>query len=116
MQDNELIERPVTPLMADIKQAICRRYGLNMLDLLSDKRQRHIARPRQIGMYIAKNMTLRSYPEIGRHFGNRDHSTVIHAERTISRMCIDDWEMASDVAELMTHLSKVAKSRRGLSL
>ena len=58
-------------------------FGVNRGDLLSSRRNRSIVRPRQIGMYLAKSLTARSLPEIGRRFGGRDHTTVLHAIRKI---------------------------------
>ncbi len=67
----------------DILRVISRHYGVSKSDLLSQRRHRSVVWPRQIGMYLAKQMTARSLPEIGRRFGNRDHTTVLHAIRKI---------------------------------
>jgi chromosomal replication initiator protein len=67
----------------DIQRSICKRYGVTRSDILSPRRHRSIVWPRQIGMYLAKLLTQRSLPEIGRRFGNRDHTTVLHAIRKI---------------------------------
>ena len=61
--------------------------------MLSQRRSRPLARPRQLAMYLAKKMTTRSLPEIGRRFANRDHTTVIHAVKTIDRLFKIDNEM-----------------------
>jgi chromosomal replication initiator protein len=67
----------------DIQRLVCKHYGVSRTDILSPRRHRSIVWPRQVGMYLAKTMTQRSLPEIGRRFGNRDHTTVLHAIRKI---------------------------------
>jgi chromosomal replication initiator protein len=67
----------------DIQRMICKHFGVSRTDILSPRRHRSIVWPRQVGMYLAKTMTQRSLPEIGRRFGNRDHTTVLHAIRKI---------------------------------
>ena len=67
----------------DILRIISRHYGVSKGDLLSQRRHRSVVWPRQIGMYLAKHLTARSLPEIGRRFGGRDHTTVLHAIRKI---------------------------------
>ena len=67
----------------DILRIISRHFGVSKGDLLSQRRHRSVVWPRQIGMYLAKQLTARSLPEIGRRFGNRDHTTVLHAIRKI---------------------------------
>lgn len=97
------------PTLKAIREAICAHYGLRMNDLLSCRRAREVARPRQVGMYLAKRLTIRSLPEIGRHFGGRDHTTVIHAVRTIDRLCMGDLDLADDVAVLWKNLEHAAQ-------
>lgn len=99
------------PLMSEIRDAICRKYRVSMTELLSEQRGRHIVRPRQIGMYLARKMTLRSLPEIGRHFGNRDHATVMHATRRVEQLCAEDEEIAGDVLLLEIALRSAAHNR-----
>ncbi len=70
----------------DILRVIAKHYGVQRGDLLSSRRNQSIVRPRQIGMYLAKSMTSRSLPEIGRRFGGRDHTTVLHAIRKIEQL------------------------------
>jgi chromosomal replication initiator protein len=67
----------------DILRIVSRHFGVSKGDLLSQRRHRSVVWPRQIGMYLAKQLTARSLPEIGRRFGNRDHTTVLHAIRKI---------------------------------
>ena len=72
--------------------------------MLSARRARDVARPRQIAMYLAKRLTPRSLPEIGRRFGGRDHTTVIHAIKRIKELRAADSELDSDVRSLLRKL------------
>jgi len=81
----------------DILRIITKHFGVNRSELLSNRRNRSIVRPRQIGMYLAKNLTSRSLPEIGRRFGNRDHTTVLHAIRKIEQLMSDDMSFKEEV-------------------
>jgi chromosomal replication initiator protein len=87
----------------DILRTVSKHYGVNRGDLLSGRRNRSIVRPRQIGMYLAKLLTSRSLPEIGRRFGNRDHTTVLHAIRKIEQLMNDDNQLREEV-ELLKRL------------
>jgi chromosomal replication initiator protein len=87
----------------DILRTVSKHYGVNRGDLLSGRRNRSIVRPRQIGMYLAKLLTSRSLPEIGRRFGNRDHTTVLHAIRKIEQLMTDDNQLREEV-ELLKRL------------
>jgi len=75
-------------------------YALKMADLLSARRAREVARPRQVAMYLAKKLTPRSLPEIGRRFGGRDHTTVMHAVKRIEELRAADSELNNDVVHL----------------
>jgi chromosomal replication initiator protein len=75
-----------------------------MQDLLSPRRSRSLARPRQIAMYLAKQYTTNSLPDIGRKFANRDHTTVIHAVKKIDELIKKDDEIRQGVAELKKKL------------
>jgi chromosomal replication initiator protein len=85
----------------DILKIVGRHYNVARSDLLSPRRARSIVRPRQVGMYLAKKLTPRSLPEIGRRFGGRDHSTVLHAVRKIEELILTDEHLAREVALLM---------------
>ncbi|WP_083238125.1 chromosomal replication initiator protein DnaA [Methyloceanibacter marginalis] len=87
----------------DILRTVSKHYGVNRGDLLSGRRNRSIVRPRQIGMYLAKLLTSRSLPEIGRRFGNRDHTTVLHAIRKIEQLMTDDNQLREEI-ELLKRL------------
>ena len=75
-------------------------YSINLEEMLSQRRSRPLARPRQIAMYLAKKLTTRSLPEIGRKFVNRDHTTVIHAVKTIDRLSQNNEEIKKNVEEI----------------
>ncbi len=85
----------------DIMKIIGRHYNVAKSDLLSPRRARSVVVPRQIGMYLAKKLTSRSLPEIGRRFGGRDHSTVLHAVRKIDDQIKVDEKLAKEVAMLI---------------
>lgn len=84
----------------DILRIISRHFGVSKSDLLSQRRHRSIVWPRQIGMYLAKQMTARSLPEIGRRFGNRDHTTVLHAIRKIEGELNSNPRLRDEMEEL----------------
>ncbi|WP_208999911.1 chromosomal replication initiator protein DnaA [Stappia sediminis] len=113
---NQLTGQPVTQEMAeatlrdlirsveprrvkieDIQRVVSKHYNVTKADLLSARRTRTIVRPRQIAMYLAKMMTPRSLPEIGRRFGNRDHTTVLHAVRKIEELAKADNGLAQEI-------------------
>lgn len=85
----------------DILKVVGRHFNVGRTDLLSPRRARSVVVPRQIGMYLAKKMTARSLPEIGRRFGGRDHSTVLHAVRKIEDQIKTDDRLAREVALLV---------------
>lgn len=87
----------------DIQRVVARHYNVSKADLLSSRRTRTIVRPRQIAMYLAKILTPRSLPEIGRRFGGRDHTTVLHAVRKIEGMIDGDRTLAEEI-ELLKRL------------
>lgn len=84
----------------DILRIISRHYGVSKGDLLSQRRHRSVVWPRQIGMYLAKQLTARSLPEIGRRFGGRDHTTVLHAIRKIEGEITKNPRLEDELDEL----------------
>ena len=95
--------RPSRPLqISDILHAVSEHFGIRLSELLSRKRSRSVAFPRQVGMYLARKLTPLSLQEIGGHFGGRDHSTVLHAERVISLKQQRD----KPTAEILSHLTR----------
>ncbi|TYR29762.1 chromosomal replication initiator protein DnaA [Mesorhizobium microcysteis] len=87
----------------DIQRIVARHYNVSKTELLSNRRTRTIVKPRQVAMYLAKVMTPRSLPEIGRRFGGRDHTTVLHAVRKIEGLSGADNTMAQEI-ELLKRL------------
>ncbi len=89
----------------NIQKTVAEYYKIKIADLLSKRRSRSVARPRQIGMTLAKELTNHSLPEIGDAFGGRDHTTVIHACRTINEMKTTDKDVLEDYNNLMRTLT-----------
>ncbi|WP_174280509.1 chromosomal replication initiator protein DnaA, partial [Sphingomonas bacterium] len=88
----------------EIQKLVSQHFELKPLDLVSARRARAVARPRQIAMYLAKRLTTRSLPEIGRKFGGRDHSTVIHAVRRVEQLRDSDRDVDNAVRVLLREL------------
>ncbi len=88
----------------EIQRTVCQFYRVDRTEMGSKRRARAVVRPRQVAMYLAKVLTPRSYPEIGRKFGGRDHSTVIHAVRLIEELRTRDADMDGDVRSLLRQL------------
>ena len=87
-----------------IQNIVSNYYNIALSEMLSQRRSRPLARPRQIAMYLAKKLTSRSLPEIGRRFANRDHTTVIHAVKTITRLSEQDDEMKKNIIQIKSLL------------
>ena len=87
-----------------IQNVVSNYFNIALSEMLSQRRSRPLARPRQIAMYLAKKMTTRSLPEIGRRFANRDHTTVIHAVKTITRLSEQDDEMKKNISQIKSLL------------
>ena len=81
----------------DIQKRVAEYYGIKISDMQSARRSQNVARPRQVAMYLAKALTSRSLPEIGRKFGGRDHTTVLHAVRKVEEVRIQDREFSDDL-------------------
>ena len=88
-------ERRVT--IDEIQRRVAEHFNIKMAEMTSSRRARIVARPRQVAMYLAKQLTSRSLPEIGRKFGGRDHTTVMHAVRKIEELSASDRALAEDV-------------------
>ncbi|SFS30902.1 chromosomal replication initiator protein DnaA [Brevundimonas viscosa] len=95
-------ERRIT--VDEIQKTVAEHFTLKQADLLSERRTRSVARPRQIAMYLCKQHTTRSYPDIGRRFGGRDHTTVLHGVRKIEELMAQDDQIARDVEALTRKL------------
>jgi chromosomal replication initiator protein len=81
----------------EIQRKVAQHFNIRLADMSSQRRARAVARPRQVAMYLAKQLTARSLPEIGRKFGDRDHTTVMHAVRKIEEIVATDKTLAEDV-------------------
>jgi chromosomal replication initiator protein len=88
-------DRRVT--IEEIQRRVAEHFNMKLADMHSERRARAVARPRQVAMYLSKQLTTRSLPEIGRKFGNRDHTTVMHAVRKIEELCALDAGFSEDV-------------------
>ena len=94
-----------TPSIADIQRATELHYSLMTGNLAADAAERATVRPRQIAMYLARELTAKSYPEIGRSFGGRIHVTVLRAVRQIERQLVRDEELAANVEAIRAALA-----------
>jgi chromosomal replication initiator protein len=101
--------RPAEPKrvrIEDIQRVVARQYNVSRSDLLSSRRTANVVRPRQVAMYLSKILTLRSLPEIGRRFGGRDHTTVLHAVRKIEALTGNDAAFAEEIESLKRQLQE----------
>ncbi len=90
----------------DIQRKTAEFYKLELRDFQSPQRSRRVARPRQVAMFLARELTMRSLPEIGKRFGGRDHTTVLHACRRIAALCEEDPLFKQEVDFLKQVLSR----------
>ncbi len=97
-------DRKVT--VEEIQRKVSEHYNIRLSDMIGPKRVRNYARPRQIAMYLAKQMTSRSLPEIGRRFGGRDHTTVMHGVKRIEELKALDSQIADDLELLRRALQE----------
>jgi chromosomal replication initiator protein len=88
-------DRRVT--IEEIQRRCAEHFNIKQADMQSPRRARQVARPRQVAMYLAKQLTTRSLPEIGRKFGGRDHTTVMHAVKKVEELCAADAAFLEDV-------------------
>ncbi len=99
-------QEPKRVKIEDIQRVVARQYNVSRSDLLSSRRTANVVRPRQVAMYLAKTLTLRSLPEIGRRFGGRDHTTVLHAVRKIESLVGNDMTLAEEIEILKRQLQE----------
>lgn len=88
----------------EIQRKVAEHYNVRLSDLIGPKRLRAIARPRQVAMYLSKQMTHRSLPEIGKRFGGRDHTTIMHGVRKIEELMATDSQLSDDLQLLKRQL------------
>lgn len=96
----ELNFKPRNPAIEDIQHACGKYFGTSRNAIMGQDRHQAVVYPRQVAMYLAKMLTPRSCPEIGRRFGGRDHTTVLHGFRKMERLIRQDWMIAFDVAHV----------------
>jgi len=99
-------QEPKRVKIEEIQRIVARQYNVSRADLLSSRRTANVVRPRQVAMYLAKTLTLRSLPEIGRRFGGRDHTTVLHAVRKIENLVNNDTALAEEIELLKRQLQE----------
>ncbi len=99
-------QEPKRIKIEEIQRIVARQYNVSRGDLLSSRRTANVVRPRQVAMYLAKTLTLRSLPEIGRRFGGRDHTTVLHAVRKIENLVNNDAALAEEIELLKRQLQE----------
>ena len=99
-------QEPKRVKIEDIQRVVARQYNVSRSDLLSSRRTANVVRPRQVAMYLAKTLTLRSLPEIGRRFGGRDHTTVLHAVRKIEGLVGADVTLSEEIELLKRQLQE----------
>src|SRR5258707_6716959 len=102
-------QEPKRVKIEDIQRVVARQYNVSRADLLSSRRTANVVRPRQVAMYLAKTLTLRSLPEIGRRFGGRDHTTVLHAVRKIENLVSTDSSLADEIELLKRQLQEYGR-------
>jgi chromosomal replication initiator protein len=101
--------------VAEIQAAACEHFGLSTEELLSRARTARIAWPRQVAMYLARELTGESLPAIGRHFGGRDHTTILHAWRRTTARMADDNASREAVEKLCLRLDSTSAAHNQLS-
>jgi hypothetical protein len=101
-QPTHYLPKPRFARIEMIQRVLCKYYGVTMAELLSHRRTQNIVRPRQKGFFLAKVLSNKSLPEIGRRFGGRDHTTVLHGIRQVEAKIASDPAFAAEVAELRT--------------
>ena len=97
-------DRQIT--IEEIQKRVAEHFNVRLLDMHSARRARAVARPRQVAMYLSKQLTARSLPEIGRKFGGRDHTTVMHAVKKIEELRTADSSFHEDV-ELLRRMLEI---------
>jgi len=99
-----LVEKNRELTIEEIQKTVAAHFSIKVSDLKSPKRLKALVLPRQIAMYLSRNLTSASYPEIGERFGGKDHSTIIHAIKKIEKMVEDDFQLRSTIATVKNTL------------
>jgi len=103
----DLLRDRSTVSIEAIQRVVCEHYGLRLTDLLSKKRTRNIAFPRQVAMYLSRKLTGGSFPTIGERFGGRDHSTVIHSLERVGAMSKEEPAFGQRIAKIQAALESL---------
>lgn len=98
------VPEPNRPTVVQIQNAVCKAYHVGRGEMISSQRHAQIVFPRQVAMYLCKALTLRTLPELGRLFGNRDHTTALHSIRKIEKLIETDNALAAIVAGIRAEL------------
>lgn len=99
-----IVQENGPPKVGDIIRAVCRHFDITRNDILSQRRDRRVVRPRQIGYFLCKKLTQTSLPEIGRRFAGRDHTSILHGIRVIERLVERDDRAAADIEAIKAKL------------
>jgi chromosomal replication initiator protein len=94
------LPKPPPVSMSRIQAVVCRHFDVSKIDLIGERRHPEPTRARHVAIYLARTMTTKSLPEIGRHMGGRDHTTILHAYRKIAGLVAEDARFASELAIL----------------
>jgi chromosomal replication initiation ATPase DnaA len=103
--------KPATPKVAEIQQLTAQYYRISRADLISSRRTANIVMPRQVACFLSKMLTPSSFPDIGRRFGNRDHTTILHAFKKISNLIERDEAVAADVETIKASIAEAMSCR-----
>ena len=95
-------------LIRDIQNLVCKYFKISKNEMLSPRRSRYLVRPRQIAMYLSKNLTFKSLPDIGREFSNRDHTTVIHSVKIVEKLKYLDEELKNTIDKIKNDILSVS--------
>src|SRR5690606_35165339 len=98
--------KPRVVTILDIQKAVGEHYNIRLEDFSSKRRTKSIAFPRQVAMYLSRELTDFSLPKIGEEFGGRDHTTVIHAHEKIEKLLKDDQQLQQDIKQIRSVLGK----------
>ena len=103
----DLLSIPENKVTMDVIQTeVCKFFKISKNEMLSSRRSRYLVRPRQTAIYLAKSLTSKSLPEIGRAFANRDHTTVIHAIKKVEDLMHNDKKFEQEVQEISNRILK----------
>lgn len=103
----EIPDKPKYPLVKTIQAVVGKHYKVSVIDLVSSRRAAAFCGPRHVAMYLAKLLTPKSYPEIGRLFGGKDHTTVLHAARKITKQRAEDPELSETLGMLTRQIMAI---------